>query len=120
MFVVSLWMIVYGLAYAVPQFSNLVYYSSELKLNSLHLLSGLNILAISVIVSIFSFLTFKNIDKYYYFIYFVIWLHTLVLIAEILLFIFGKVDGIIIILQMIYDLIIPIILSISVYFYKKL
>ncbi len=86
--VVGLGMIIYGFAYAVPSISNFLYYQNTLELNNLHLLGGLNILASSLIISVFSFLAAKNIDKYFSFIYFLIFLHIFVFIVELLLFLF--------------------------------
>lgn len=107
MWFVAIWMIVYWLIYAIPSIANLLYYSNSLELNNLNLLNWLNIFAVSILTSIFWFLFIKDIKKYFVVLDFYILLHSFVCIIEILLVLTWKVSGVIILLQISYDIIIP-------------
>ena len=107
MWFVAIWMIIYWSIYAIPSVANLLYYSNTLELNNLNLLNWLNIFAVSILTSIFWFLFIKDIKKYFVVLDFYILLHSFVCIIEILLVLTWKVSGIIILLQISYDIIIP-------------
>lgn len=107
MWFVAIWMIIYWSIYAIPSVANLLYYSNSLELNNLNLLNWLNIFAVSILTSIFWFLFIKDIKKYFVVLDFYILLHSFVCIIEILLVLTWKVSGIIILLQISYDIIIP-------------
>lgn len=107
MWFVAIWMIIYWSIYAIPSIANLLYYSNSLEINNLNLLNWLNIFAVSILTSIFWFLFIKDIKKYFVVLDFYILLHSFVCIIEILLVLTWKVSGIIILLQISYDIIIP-------------
>ena len=107
MWFVAIWMIIYWSIYAIPSVANFLYYSNSLELNNLNLLNWLNILAVSILTSIFWFLFIKDIKKYFVVLDFYILLHSFVCIIEILLVLTWIVSWIIILLQISYDIIIP-------------